>query len=111
MNGMSETTDRMLRTTDQRLAGLEHDARQPRLAMEADLSADKKTRKRVKDAAADQAKHGDRCSAKRVDTGSTTLISFGMKAKPPALLAGMTVWSTKALKRQSRVSHPIRRAR
>ena len=41
------------RETRQRLAGLEQDARQPRLAMEADVASDKKTRKRTEDAAAD----------------------------------------------------------
>ena len=54
-----------LRRIDQRLASLEQDARQPRLAMEADVSADKKTRERTEGAAtAVQAKHGDSCSAK-----------------------------------------------
>ena len=56
-----------MKTTDQYLAGAEHDARQPRFATEADVETDKKTRKRAEDAAADQAKHGDSRSAKRVD--------------------------------------------
>ena len=34
-----------------RLAGFEHDARQPRLAIEIDVKADTKTRKRTEDAA------------------------------------------------------------
>ena len=49
-----------MRETGQRLTGLEHEARQPRLAMEADVTPDTKTRKRTEDAAADQAKHGNR---------------------------------------------------
>ena len=63
LNRVSEITDRMLRTTDQRLAGLELDARQPRLATEADIPTGKNTCRRVEDATADQAKHGDSCSA------------------------------------------------
>ena len=66
-----------MRATDQRLAGLEHVARQPRLATEADVPSDKKTRKRAEDAASDQAKHGDSCSAKRAHAGLTSLTSFG----------------------------------
>ena len=70
------------RETTQRFAGFEHDARQPRLAMEADVKPD---RKRTEDAAADRAKHGNSSSVKRVDAGPTSLISFGMIAKPLAL--------------------------
>ena len=59
---------------------------QPRLAMEADVTADKKTRERTEGAtAAVQAKHGDSCSAKRVQAGRTSSTSFSMKAEPPAL--------------------------
>ena len=76
-----------LRSMDQRLAGLEHDARQPRLAMEADEHADTNTRKRTEDpATAVQAMHGDSCSATRVDPGpKTNSTSFGVKAEPPAV--------------------------
>ena len=63
---LGELTERM-RGTRQRLVGLEHDAQQPRLATEAGVPTDKKTRKRAEDAAADQTKHGVSCSAKRVD--------------------------------------------
>ena len=49
------------------------------------MPADKKTRKRAEDAAADRAKHGDSCSAKRLDTGPTSSTSFGMKAEPLSL--------------------------
>ena len=56
------------RSIDQRLTRLEHDARQPRLTMEADGPANTKTRMRTEGAAtAVQAKHGDICSADRVD--------------------------------------------
>ena len=85
MNRMSETTAKMLRATDQRLAGLENDVRQPHLTTETDIPTDKKTRKCAEDAATDQTKHEDRCSAKRVDTGPTRTTSFGMKAEPPAI--------------------------
>ena len=76
-----------IRATDQRLAGLEHDAWQPRLAAEADAPTDKKARNRAEDAAVDQAKHGDSCSAKRVDAGPPMcLTSFGDDStEPPAL--------------------------
>ena len=58
------------------------------LATEAHVSTDKNTRKHAEDAAADQAKHGDSCSAKRVDTGpSMCLASFGDDStEPPVLL-------------------------
>ena len=72
--------------TRQRLADLEQDARQPRLAMETDMPLDTKTRERTEGAAtAVQAKHGDSCSAKSVQAGPTCLTSFGVKAEPPAL--------------------------
>ena len=73
------------RETNQRFAGLEHEARQSHLTMEADVTPDTKTRKRMKDAAADRAKLRNSCSTKRVDGGPTSLTSFGMKAKSPAL--------------------------
>ena len=85
LDSMSEITDMTLKATYQRLAGAKYDARQPRLASEADVPTDEKTRKRVETAAADQAKHGDSCSAKRVDIGSTSSTSFGITARPLAL--------------------------
>ena len=73
--------------TEQRSASLEQDARRLRLAMEADVTADKKTRKHMGGAAAAvQAKHGDRCSAKRLQVGPTSSTNFGVKAEPSALL-------------------------
>ena len=54
--------------------------------MEADVKTDKKTRERTEGAAAAvQAKHGDRCSAKIFQAGPTSSTSFGKKAEPPAL--------------------------
>ena len=71
---------------DQRLASLEQNAGRPRLAMEADVPADKKTRERTEGVAtAVQANHGDSCSAKRIQTGPKSSIVFGVKAEPPAL--------------------------
>ena len=71
---------------DQRLTRLEHGARQPRLAVEADGLANTKTRERTDGAAtAVQAMHVDRFSACRVEPGPKTSTSSGMKAKPPAL--------------------------
>ena len=79
-----ELTEEM-RATNQRLAGLEHEARQPRLAMEADVETDKTTRKRTEGApAADRAKHNrDSSSAKKANDGPTSLTSFGKIAEPP----------------------------
>ena len=73
---------------DQRLASLEQNARQPRLAMEADVPADEKTRERTEGAAkAVQAMHGDSISANRVQASpKTTWASSGLKTEPPALL-------------------------
>ena len=59
----------VLRGTNKCLAGLEHEARQPRLTMETDVEPDIKTRKRTKNAAADRAKHGDKSFSTRVDHG------------------------------------------
>ena len=73
---------------DQHVTRLEHEARQPRLAMEADGPADTtKTRERTEGAAtAVQAMRGDCFSARRVEPGPTTnATSFGVKAEPPAL--------------------------
>ena len=71
---------------DQRLTRLEHDARQPRLAMEADGSANTKTRERTEGTAtAVQAKHGDSCTAQGVQDGPDISTCFGVMAKPPAL--------------------------
>ena len=51
---------------DQRLTRLEHGARQPRLAMEADGHANSKTQGRTESAAtAVQAMRGDSCTAEQ----------------------------------------------
>ena len=72
---------------DQRLTRLEHDARQPRLIMEANGPANTKTPERTEGAAtAVQAMHGDSFSACRVDPGPmTNSTNFGMMSEPPAL--------------------------
>ena len=72
---------------DQCLTCLEHGARQPRLAKEADGQANTKTRDRTEGAAtAVQAMRGDGFSARRVKPGSNTNSTcFGVKAEPPAL--------------------------
>ena len=72
---------------DQHLARLEQDARQSRLAMEVDGQASTRTRERTEGAAtAAQAMRGDCSSARQVEPGPTNSTSFGMKAKPPALI-------------------------
>ena len=81
--------DKTMKTTrgiSQHEASLEHEAQQPRLAMEADGPADTKTRKRKEGTAtAVQAMHGDSCTAQKVQGGPKTSTSFGMKVGPPAL--------------------------
>ena len=81
--------DRITRLLEQLSECLEHEARQPRLAMEADGPADAtKTRERTEGAAtAVQAMRGDGFSARRVEPGpNTNSTSFGVKAGPPAFL-------------------------
>ena len=71
---------------DHRLISLKHDARQPRLAMEADVPANEKTRERTEGVVkAIQAMHGESFSANRIQDGPNTSTSFGVKAEPPAL--------------------------
>ena len=72
----THTFTEKLKSMNQRVARLQQDARQPRLALEADGQVDNKTRERTEDAAtAVQAMHGDSCSANRVDPGpKTTLV-------------------------------------
>ena len=65
---------------------LGNEARQPRLAMEADVIPGTKTRKRTEDAAADQAKHGDKSSSAQVDHDSMCPTSFGDKPTKPLAL-------------------------
>ena len=69
------------------LLSQEQDARQPRLAMEADGPANTKTSERTEGTAtAVQAMRGDGFSARRVGPGpNTNSTSFGVKAEPPAL--------------------------
>ena len=64
---LSENTD-ILRAENQRSAGLEYYARQPRLTTEADVESDSKTRKGTEDAAADRVMNGNSSSARRVNT-------------------------------------------
>ena len=61
---------KMTRGTSQRAASLEHDARQPRLVMEADGPANTKTRGRTEGAATVvQAMLEDSCTAQKVQDG------------------------------------------
>ena len=65
LDKMNELTED-LRRIDQRVASLEHDARQPRLTIETGVPVDEKTREHTEGAAkAVQAMHGDSFSAKR----------------------------------------------
>ena len=65
------------RSMYQRLTRIEHDAWQPRLAMEADGPPHTKTRERTEGAVSTvQAMHGGSCSANRVDPDPMCSISF-----------------------------------
>ena len=77
--------EKNMRRANQRLADLEQEDRQPRLATEIEVPSNTKAHKHMEDAAAIQANHGDSCSAKMVQVGPTSSTSFGMKAEPSAL--------------------------
>ena len=72
---------------DQHVTSLEHGARQPRLAIEADGHANTETQERTEGAAtAVQTMRGDSCTTEqKVQDGPKTSISFGMMAEPPDL--------------------------
>ena len=82
---LDELTEKK-RKTNWRLAGLLHGAQQPRLAKEADVPADTKTRKCTEDAAAYQVKHGDSWSANQVDPDQICLTSVGDDSTGPLAL-------------------------
>ena len=73
------------RSMDQRLTRLEHDARQPRLVMEADRPANTKTERTEGAATTVQAMHGDSFIAQRVQDGPKISTCFGVMPEPPAL--------------------------
>ena len=104
----------MLIATNERLTGLKHEARQPRLATETDVETNTKFRERTEGAtAADRAKHIEDSSSARTrgDDGPTSLTNFGKIAEPPLAPKKcilVTPWLTKALKHQSRIFHPWR---
>ena len=94
--------DEIRRYAMQQLAIQEQDARQPRLAIEADGPANTKTREHTEGAAtAVQAVHGDSYTTQKVQDGPKTSISFGVKAETPDLPSGKTFWSRTALRRPS----------
>ena len=75
-----------LRSMRQRVARLEPDAWQQRLAMVANGHANTKTPERTEGAAtAVKTMHGDSCTARSVHDGPKTSTCFGVKAEPPAL--------------------------
>ena len=87
LNDVSDKMEEQMKKMDQHVTRLEHGARQPRLAMEANGPADTETRERTEGAAtAVQAMRGDCFSARRFEPGpNTNSTSFGVKAGPPAL--------------------------
>ena len=110
MTSQFDRKDKRLQETEnnQRLAGLQHQAQQPRLATEAVVKPDTKTHERTEGTEADEEKYGYAFAA-RVDDNLTILTSFGNTAEPLApKKASVTLWPTKALKHQSRILHPWR---
>ena len=98
------------RGTSQREASLEHDARQSRLAMEADGSVNTKTRERTEGAPTKYKRYVGIAfpfagwnPARR----STRPVSAWWPNLPLSLV-GTAFWSRTALRRPSRVSHPWR---
>ena len=87
LSKQQDMLDKMTRLLEQLSACLEHEARQSRLAMEADGPANTKTRERTGGAAtAVQAMQGDSCTtAQKVQDGPRTSINFGVMAEPPDL--------------------------
>ena len=75
------------RVMNQHVTSLEHGARQPRLAIEADGHANTETHERTEGAAtAVQAMRRDSFTTEqKVQDGPKTSISFGMMAEPPDL--------------------------
>ena len=72
---------------DQRVASLEQDAQQPRLAMEADGPADTKTCERTEGAAkVTHAMHRNSCSANRVDSDPVCSTNFDEDCTGPLAL-------------------------
>ena len=72
------------RNTNQRRAGLQHQAQQPRLAMKADVLEDKKTRKSTEDFAQD-GRLGDISSGRVHDPMRLTCFGDQDYTEPPAL--------------------------
>ena len=75
-----------MKATNQRLADLQPQTQQPRLAAEADVEPDTKARKRAEGAAADRAKLRDNSSSTRVDHDPVRLTSFGDDPTNPLAL-------------------------
>ena len=75
-----------MRLKDQREVSLKHGARQPYLAMVADGQVNTKTRERTEGAAkVVQVKHGDSCTAQRVQDGPKISTCFDVMDEPPTL--------------------------
>ena len=94
------------RETNQGLVDLKHEARQLRLGMEADVTPDTKTRERVEDAEADQAKNRNSYSS-RVDAGPTRSTSCGMTVEPPSLFHRDDVLVDKGAEAPKPCSSPV----
>ena len=98
------------RVIDRHVTSLEHGARQPRLAMEADGPSNTKTRECTEGAAtAVQAMRGDSYPLAGLNPAQTpTRPVSARRSNLPFSLAGMTSGSRAAMLRPSRVFHPWR---
>ena len=75
-----------MRRLEQHLLIQEQDARRPRLAMEADETANSQTQERTEGPAKAVQVRGDSCTAEqKVQDGPKTSITFGVEAEPPDL--------------------------
>ena len=95
---------------DENVTRLEHGARQPRFAIEADGHANTKTQERTEGATtAVQAMRGDSWTTEqKVQDGPKTSITFDVETEPPDLPCGDDVLVEGAMPHPSRVSHSWR---
>ena len=85
-DGILDELMQKTRETRHRSASLEKGAWQSGLAMEADVTSDKKTRNRTEDVAAERVISGDNCSANQVDPDQMCRTSFGDDSTGPLAL-------------------------
>ena len=107
LNEISDKMGEQTEVLEKRLTRLEHGARQPRLAMEADGQADTKTRERTEGAATAVYKQCVEMAFLHAGLNPAQTPTRPVSARRPNLpfsLAGMMSWSRAALPHPSRVS-------